>query len=49
MPERGATTEASVFFIKRIIGLPGETIQARGGHVQICHAERPATTSASPI
>jgi signal peptidase I len=37
VPERGATTEASVYFIKRIIGLPGETIQGRGGHVQICH------------
>jgi signal peptidase I len=27
---------ASVVFVKRLIGLPGEWIRARGGHVQIC-------------
>jgi signal peptidase I len=32
----GASTEASVYFIKRVIGLPGETIEGRGGHVEIC-------------
>lgn len=34
----GATTEAGVTFIKRIIGLPGETVVGRGGHVEICRA-----------
>jgi len=34
----GATTEASVYFIKRVVGLPGETIEGRGGHVLICKA-----------
>jgi signal peptidase I len=32
----GASTEASVYFIKRIIGLPGETVEGRNGHVEIC-------------
>ena len=35
-PIRGARTEASVNFIKRIIGLPGETIQITNGVVDIC-------------
>ena len=26
---------ASVTFVKRLIGMPGEWIQARGGHVQV--------------
>jgi signal peptidase I len=30
---------ASVTFVKRLIGMPGEWIQARNGHVQVC--ERP--------
>jgi signal peptidase I len=30
--------EASVYFIKRIIGLPGETVEGRSGHVLICKA-----------
>lgn len=34
----GATTEASVYFIKRIIGLPGETIEGRNHRVLICKA-----------
>src|SRR3954468_2108082 len=34
----GATTEASVYFIKRIVGLPGETIEGRHGRVLICKA-----------
>jgi signal peptidase I len=34
----GATSEASVYFIKRIVGLPGETIEGRGGKVLICSA-----------
>jgi signal peptidase I len=33
---RGARTEASVTYIKRVIGLPGETIQIRRGIVTIC-------------
>ena len=37
-PIRGATTEASVYFIKRIIGLPGETVEGRNGRVDICSA-----------
>jgi signal peptidase I len=36
--ESGAKTEASVYFIKRVIGLPGETIESRNGHVEICAA-----------
>ena len=36
--QRGATTEASVYFIKRVIGLPGETVEGRNGHVQVCKA-----------
>jgi signal peptidase I len=35
---RGSKTEASVYFIKRVIGLPGETVQGREGQVQICKA-----------
>jgi signal peptidase I len=34
----GAKTEASVYFIKRIIGLPGETVEGRRHHVLICTA-----------
>ncbi|HUZ84328.1 MAG TPA: signal peptidase I [Gaiellales bacterium] len=34
--ERGATTQASVNFIKRVIGLPGETVQIVHGTVLIC-------------
>ena len=35
---KGADTEASVYYIKRIIGLPGETVMGRDGHVSICTA-----------
>jgi signal peptidase I len=42
VPERGARTEASVTFIKRVIGLPGETVQALHGRVLICRAPRVA-------
>ena len=34
--ERGARSEASVTYIKRVIGLPGETIQITGGIVTVC-------------
>jgi signal peptidase I len=37
-PIPNATTKASVFFIKRIIGLPGETVVGRDGVVSICEA-----------
>jgi signal peptidase I len=37
-PERNARTEASVNFIKRVIGLPGETVQVKHGSVLICRA-----------
>jgi signal peptidase I len=33
---RGATTEAGVTYIKRVIGLPGETLQISRGVVTIC-------------
>jgi signal peptidase I len=32
---------ASVTFVKRLVGMPGEWIQARGGHVQVCQASPP--------
>jgi signal peptidase I len=35
---KGADTEASVYYIKRIIGLPGETIMGHDGQVEICKA-----------
>jgi signal peptidase I len=38
VPARGATTEASVTFIKRVIGLPGETVKINRGTVVICSA-----------
>ena len=37
-PVRGATTPASVYFIKRVIGLPGETVEGRHGQVEVCDA-----------
>jgi signal peptidase I len=37
-PIRNAKTKASVYFIKRIIGLPGETVVGRDGAVSICKA-----------
>jgi signal peptidase I len=32
----GAKHPASVYFIKRVIGLPGETVQAVGGDLEVC-------------
>ncbi|MGZ4482389.1 MAG: signal peptidase I, partial [Gaiellales bacterium] len=37
-PIRGARTQASVYFIKRLIGLPGETIQVTIHRVLVCRA-----------
>ena len=34
--EQSEPRRASVTFVKRLIGMPGEWIQARGGHVQVC-------------
>jgi signal peptidase I len=42
VPQRGARTEAGVTFVKRVVGLPGETVQAVDGHVLICRAPRVA-------
>ena len=39
---RNVRTEARVTFIKRVVGLPGETVQAVGGRVLICRAPRVA-------
>jgi signal peptidase I len=36
--QAGAKRPASVYFIKRVIGLPGETVQSVGGDVQVCSA-----------
>ena len=33
---RGATTKADVTYVKRVIGLPGETIQGVHNHITIC-------------
>jgi signal peptidase I len=38
--QQGATTQAEVTFIKRVIGLPGETLQGIDNHVLICTAPR---------
>jgi signal peptidase I len=40
--QQGATTQADVTFIKRVVGLPGETVQGVGDHVLICKAPRVA-------
>ena len=34
--ERGVRSEAGVTYIKRVIGLPGETLQITGGIVTVC-------------
>ncbi len=39
IPSNGAKTEASVNYIKRIIGLPGDWVQIRKGLVSICTAK----------
>jgi len=46
-PERGEIIvfryprDPSQFFIKRVIGLPGETIEVNGGHVLLSNTEHP--------
>jgi signal peptidase I len=40
--QRNSRTQASVTFIKRVIGLPGETVQGLDNHVLICRAPRVA-------
>jgi signal peptidase I len=40
MPQRNAPTRARVTFIKRVVALPGETIQAVDRRVLICSAPR---------
>jgi signal peptidase I len=42
VPVRDAHTEAEVTFIKRVVGLPGETVQAVDGRMLICRAPRVA-------
>jgi len=38
--QRNARTEATVTFIKRVVGLPGETVQGLNDRVLICSAPR---------
>ena len=40
VPQRNAPTKARVTFIKRVVGLPGETVQGIDDHVLICSAPR---------
>jgi signal peptidase I len=40
--QRNSPTEATVTFIKRVVGLPGETVQGLNDHVLICRAPRVA-------
>jgi signal peptidase I len=47
VPQRGARTQAQVTFIKRVVGLPGETVEAVGGRVLICRAPRVACRALS--
>jgi signal peptidase I len=42
VPQRNARTQADVTFIKRVVGLPGETVQALDDRVLICSAPRVA-------
>ena len=37
---RGAKTKASVTYVKRVIGLPGETVQGKGSKVIVCTAAK---------
>jgi signal peptidase I len=37
-PQAGVRTQARVTFIKRVVGLPGETVQALDGRVLVCRA-----------
>ncbi len=47
LPERGEIIvfryprDPSQFFIKRIVGLPGETVEVNGGHVILSNSEHP--------
>ena len=45
VPIKGSTHEASVNYIKRIIGLPGDRVRIRHGVVSICYARRTSTAS----
>jgi signal peptidase I len=40
VPQRNAPTQARVTFIKRVVGLPGETVQGLDDRVLICKAPR---------
>jgi signal peptidase I len=40
LAQRNSPTEADVTFIKRVVGLPGETVQGFGDRVLICRAPR---------
>jgi signal peptidase I len=40
--QRNSPTEATVTFIKRVVGLPGETVQGLNNRVLICRAPRVA-------
>jgi signal peptidase I len=40
--QRNSPTEATVTFIKRVVGLPGETVQGLNNRVVICRAPRVA-------
>jgi signal peptidase I len=42
VPQRNVRTQASVTFIKRVVGLPGETVQGLANRVLICRAPRVA-------
>ncbi len=42
VPQRNSRTQASVTFIKRVVGLPGETVQGLDNRVLICRAPRVA-------
>jgi signal peptidase I len=42
VPQRNARTQARVTFIKRVVGLPGETVQGLDNRVLICSAPRVA-------
>ena len=42
VPQRNARTQAHVTFIKRVVGLPGETVQGLNDRVLICRAPRVA-------
>lgn len=45
---RGAKTKASVTYVKRVIGLGGETIEGKGGKVIVCSAAKRCSTLVEP-